>query len=77
MYRKDDQIMPSVISVILAILFYIYFRGNRAKAIISIFSKESERQRKRGHFFLIVYVIALVIIIFALMFYKPGYLMTW
>jgi uncharacterized membrane protein len=69
--------MPSVISVILAALFYIYFRGNRAKAIISRFSRESERKRKMGNFFVIVYVVALVIIVCTIGGYKPGYLPSW
>ncbi len=75
MYRTTGQ--AKVMSIILAVLSYIYFRGDRAKAIIDRFSQETDKQRKRGYFLFIAYIILLVVAFYVLAFFKPGYLPKW
>ncbi|MCL2593834.1 MAG: hypothetical protein FWD82_10800 [Defluviitaleaceae bacterium] len=65
-------------NIIFMILVYVYFRGKRAKRIIDRFSKETDKQRDKGTFWVILYValsIALAIGIGGA--YKPGYLPSW
>lgn len=69
-----DKIYAIVGSIILLILTWIYFSGNRAKSIIDSFSIETDKQRVRGNIFVILYVSISITLFFLIIFYRPGYL---
>ncbi|MCL2593832.1 MAG: hypothetical protein FWD82_10790 [Defluviitaleaceae bacterium] len=76
MYQPDTNQALHANTTLMA-LSYVYFRF-RSKTIIDRFSKETDEQRDKGTFWVILYValsIALAIGIGGA--YKPGYLPTW
>jgi hypothetical protein len=70
-YQNKTQ--ATLFSIVLLVLSWGYFNGNRAKTIIDRFSKENKKQRIRGNIFVTTYIILSIILLFMLMFYKPGY----
>ena len=59
---------------IIIALAMLYYRSNKCKAILNKYSSESEKSRKTGNIIVAIYVAISVLLIFAVAFFKPGYL---
>ena len=61
-----------VIGVLIIVLFI--YRKSRREIIIKKYSQESEKKIMRGNIFVIIYISVTILLIFAVAFFKPGYL---
>ncbi len=67
-YAKQGGIFTALM-IILAILYY---RKTKRTTLLNRYSKESERERKRGNAIVSIYVMISFLLIFAVAFFRPG-----
>ena len=60
--------------IILIVFFLLYFRKNKREAVLRKYSEETDEQRRRGTLIVSLYVGISFLLIFAVAFFKPGYL---
>ena len=64
----------SYLIAFLIILIYFYFGKEKREKVIGKYEVEANAQRTKGNFYVAIYVGVSILSIFAVAFFKPGYL---
>ena len=69
-----NHIQGGIFAIMVIVLTGIYYRNKRYKSILKKYSKEGNKERIRGNVIVAVYVLISFASIFAVAFFRPGYI---